>query len=167
MCGIAGLIDLKRQLDGNELALQAKHMAASIRHRGPDTGGQWTDSQSGLALSFRRLAIIDLTQTGHQPMLSGNKRYAIVFNGEIYNFQELRAELVEQGVAFNGTSDTEVMLEGFGRWGVEETVKRLIGMFAVALWDREENVFGSSATASASNRSISALSANASYSARS
>ena len=138
MCGIAGLIDLKRQLDGNELALQAKHMAASIRHRGPDTGGQWTDSQSGLALSFRRLAIIDLTQTGHQPMLSGNKRYAIVFNGEIYNFQELRAELVEQGVTFNGTSDTEVMLEGFGRWGVEETVKRLIGMFAVALWDREE-----------------------------
>ena len=100
-------------------------------------------------------------------MLSGNKRYAIVFNGEIYNFQELRAELIEQGVAFNGTSDTEVMLEGFGRWGVEETVKRLIGMFAVALWDREENVFGSSATASASNCSISALSANASYSARS
>ena len=138
MCGIAGLIDLKRQLDGNKLALQAKYMADSIIHRGPDTGGQWTDSKSGVALGFRRLAIIDLTQKGHQPMLSGNKRYAVVFNGEIYNFQELRTELIEQGVAFNGTSDTEVMLEGFVRWGVEPTVKRLIGMFAVALWDREE-----------------------------
>ena len=138
MCGIAGLIDLKRQLDGNKLALQAKYMADSIIHRGPDTGGQWTDSKSGVALGFRRLAIIDLTQKGHQPMLSGNKRYAVVFNGEIYNFQELRTELIEQGVAFNGMSDTEVMLEGFVRWGVEPTVKRLIGMFAVALWDREE-----------------------------
>jgi asparagine synthase (glutamine-hydrolysing) len=138
MCGIAGLIDLNRQLDGNELALQGKRMADTLRHRGPDAGGQWTDTSSGLALAFRRLAIIDLTQSGLQPMISASQRYAIVFNGEIYNFRELRTELEGQGLAFRGTSDTEVILEGFGHWGIEATVRRLIGMFAIALWDRNE-----------------------------
>lgn len=138
MCGLAGLLDLKRQLDGNGLALQAKRMADAIRHRGPDTGGQWTDAPAGLALSFRRLAIIDLTPSGRQPMISRNQRFAISFNGEVYNYQELRAELESAGLSFRGTSDTEVILEGFGHWGVEKTVRRLIGMFAIALWDRDE-----------------------------
>lgn len=138
MCGIAGLVDLKRNLDGNELALQAKRMADAMHHRGPDTGGQWTDTPSGVALAFRRLAIIDLTPSGHQPMLSGSQRFAITFNGEVYNFRELRSELEERGIQFRGTSDTEVILEAFGHWGVEATAKRLIGMFAIALWDREE-----------------------------
>ena len=135
MCGIAGLVDLKRQLDGNELALQAKQMADALHHRGPDMGGQWTDAPSGLALAFRRLAVIDLTPSGHQPMLSANRRFAIVYNGEVYNYQELRQQLLDDGCQFRGTSDTEVILEAFGHWGIETTVKRLIGMFAIALWD--------------------------------
>ena len=138
MCGIAGLVDLKRQLDGNELALQAKRMADSLYHRGPDTGGQWTDAPSGIALAFRRLAIIDLTPSGHQPMVSTDGRFAIVYNGEVYNYQELRQQLLDDGCQFRGTSDTEVILEAFGHWGVEATVKHLIGMFAIALWDCEE-----------------------------
>ncbi len=137
MCGIAGLVDLKRQLDGNELALQAKQMADALHHRGPDMGGQWTDAQSGLALAFRRLAIIDLTPSGHQPMLSADGRFAIVYNGEVYNYQELHQQLLDDGCRFRGTSDTEVILEAFGHWGIETTVKRLIGMFAIALWDCE------------------------------
>ena len=135
MCGIAGLVDLKRQLDSNELALQAKQMADALHHRGPDMGGQWTDAPSGLALAFRRLAIIDLTPSGHQPMLSADGRFAIVYNGEVYNYQELRQQLLDDGCRFRGTSDTEVILEAFCHWGIETTVKRLIGMFAIALWD--------------------------------
>ena len=135
MCGIAGLVDLKRQLDSNELALQAKQMADVLHHRGPDMGGQWTDAPSGLALAFRRLAIIDLTPSGHQPMLSANGRFAIVYNGEVYNYQELRQQLLDDGCRFRGSSDTEVILEAFCHWGIETTVKRLIGMFAIALWD--------------------------------
>ena len=96
MCGIAGLVDLKRQLNSNELALQAKQMADALHHRGPDMGGQWTDAPSGLALAFRRLAIIDLTPSGHQPMLSADRRFAIVYNGEVYNYQELRQQLLVQ-----------------------------------------------------------------------
>lgn len=137
MCGIAGLVDLGRQLDGNELAQQARRMADALRHRGPDTGGQWTDPPAGLALGFRRLSIIDLSQAGHQPMVSASGRYTIVFNGEVYNFTELRRELEVEGQRFRGRSDTEVILEGCARWGVEKTVRRLIGMFAIALWDRE------------------------------
>ncbi|PPR60741.1 MAG: Asparagine synthetase [glutamine-hydrolyzing] 1 [Alphaproteobacteria bacterium MarineAlpha4_Bin2] len=139
MCGIAGLVDHKRQLDGNELALQAKRMADALHHRGPDTGGQWTDVPNGLALSFRRLSIIDLTQSGHQPMQSASRRFSIVYNGEVYNHQELRKQLIELGCSFRGTSDTEVILEAFEYWGIETTVSRLIGMFAIALWDNEEH----------------------------
>ena len=106
MCGIAGLVDLKRQLDSNELALQAKQMADALHHRGPDMGGQWTDAPSGLALAFRRLAIIDLTPSGHQPMLSANGRFAIVYNGEVYNYQEIRQQLLDDGCRFRSTSDT-------------------------------------------------------------
>lgn len=138
MCGIAGIVDLKRQLDGNELALTAKKMADTLHHRGPDTGGQWTDAAAGLSLSFRRLAIIDLTSSGHQPMMSANGRFCIVYNGEVYNYQELRQQLAAEGCRFRGNSDTEVILEAFERWGIEVTVKRLIGMFAIALWDTEE-----------------------------
>ena len=109
MCGIAGIVDLKRQLDGNELALTAKKMADTLHHRGPDTGGQWTDAAAGLSLSFRRLAIIDLTSSGHQPMMSANGRFCIVYNGEVYNYQELRQQLAAEGCRFRGNSDTEVI----------------------------------------------------------
>lgn len=109
-----------------------------MAHRGPDGDGVWVDAEAGLALAHRRLAIVDLSPTGAQPMASSCGRYIISYNGEVFNFVELRGELEAAGHRFRGTSDTEVMLEGFVRWGVEATVKRLIGMFAFALWDRNE-----------------------------
>ena len=138
MCGIAGFLDLKRQTGAEGLASQAKAMGGAQIHRGPDSGGVWTDAAAGIALSFRRLAIIDLSPAGDQPMVSANGRFALAFNGEIYNFKELRDDLETGGHRFRGDSDTEAMLEGFAAWGVEATVARLIGMFAFALWDREE-----------------------------
>jgi len=113
-------------------------MADAIRHRGPDGDGVWLDAGAGLALAHRRLAIIDLTPTGAQPMSSADGRYAITFNGEIFNFQELRRELAAAGVNFRSTSDTEAILEGCVHWGIEPTIRRLVGMFAFALWDRRE-----------------------------
>lgn len=138
MCGIAGFLDLKRQTDAQSLASQAEAMGGAQIHRGPDSGGVWIDEAAGIALSFRRLAIIDLSPAGDQPMVSASGRYVLIFNGEIYNFKELRADLEAAGHRFRGDSDTEAMLEGFAAWGIEATVARLIGMFAFALWDREE-----------------------------
>lgn len=140
MCGIAGFLE-RGQLS-NGAARSAQRMADAITHRGPDDSGVWTDEQAGVALSHRRLAIIDLSQAGHQPMLSHSGRYAIVYNGEIYNFAELRAELDRQDstIGWRGESDTEVLLAAIDAWGVVETLKRLNGMFAFALWDRHTRV---------------------------
>src|SRR3546814_15275566 len=101
-------------------------------------GDAWVDEAAGIAFGFRRLAILDLSPAGHQPMTSANGRFVIVYNGECYNFAELRAELAAAGHGFRGRSDTEVLLEGCARWGIEATVRRLIGMFDFAVWDREQ-----------------------------
>ena len=135
MCGIAGFIDLTASSPGEDLAGAATAMADAIRHRGPDSGGVWHDAAAGAALAFRRLAIIDLAETGNQPMTSANGRFVITFNGEIYNFRDLAAEIAD--VAWRGHSDTEIMLEHFARSGFVATLKRLNGMFAIALFDRE------------------------------
>jgi asparagine synthase (glutamine-hydrolysing) len=138
MCGLAGFLDHARHTAGHELAELAARMAATLGHRGPDDDGVWVDSEACLALGHRRLSVIDLSPTGHQPMVSANGRFVIAYNGEVYNFRELRAELEEVGRRFRGASDTEVVLEACAHWGVRDAVTRLIGMFAFALWDARQ-----------------------------
>ncbi len=138
MCGLVGLIDLKRHTAAAELARLAGTMAETLTHRGPDDAGVWVDEEAGLALGFRRLSIIDLSPAGHQPMISASGRHVIVYNGEIYNAAQLRPELEAKGVVFRGHSDTEVILEACEAWGVSAAVARFIGMFAFAIWDRRE-----------------------------
>jgi asparagine synthase (glutamine-hydrolysing) len=113
-------------------------MTGALQHRGPDDEGLWVDSATGVGLGHRRLSILDLSPEGHQPMVSPDQRYTIVFNGEIYNFLDIRAELEQASFRFRGGSDTEVMLAAFSAWGVEDSVRRFNGMFAFALWDRQE-----------------------------
>lgn len=135
MCGIVGCFHPGHR--GDALGRQVRTMAAMVVHRGPDSEGEFVDDTAGLALGFRRLAVVDLTPTGAQPMTSHSGRYVIAFNGEIYNHIALRSELT--GVAWRGTSDTEVMIAAIDRWGIEATLPRLHGMFAIALWDRHEH----------------------------
>jgi asparagine synthase (glutamine-hydrolysing) len=137
MCGIAGVLT---STIGSREALErgAAAMADSLAHRGPDDNGLWGDAEAGVAITHRRLSIVDLSPAGHQPMTSADGRFVITYNGEVYNFQELRAELAARGVSFRGHSDTEVMLEAFSAYGVTATIKRLIGMFALGIWDRKE-----------------------------
>src|SRR5262245_38378371 len=137
MCGVTGLW-LTRGATADHLDDCAGRMADAMVHRGPDDRGVWVDADAGLALGFRRLAILDLSEAGHQPMRSADGRYTLVFNGEIYNHEELRQELRRDGVRFRGGSDTEVILEAVARWGAVATVERLWGMFAVGLWDARE-----------------------------
>ena len=137
MCGLAGFLNFRRHQSADEMLAISGRMANTIRHRGPDDEGLWCDPATGVALAFRRLSIVDLTPSGHQPMSSSCGRFMIAFNGEIYNHNELRRELVAQGHSFRGRSDTEVLVEGFGEWGIEATVTRCVGMFAIAAWDVE------------------------------
>lgn len=136
MCGIAGLWDPTRR--GGDLANCVRAMTDAMTHRGPDGSGFWHDNETGMALGHRRLSIIDLSDAGHQPMLSADGRWVLTYNGEIYNADELRPELEAAGATFRGHSDTEVLIEACARWGVEATLPRLIGMFAFALWDTRE-----------------------------
>ena len=138
MCGIAGSLEPKAGRTAEVLDRIARSMAATLTHRGPDSDGSWTDATAGIALGFRRLAIVDLSPAGDQPMTSQDGRYVLVYNGEIYNHRDLRSELERNGVGdWRGHSDTEVMLAGFSHWGIEPTLDRLNGMFALALWDRK------------------------------
>ncbi len=137
MCGLAGLWHRDGASEG-DLRDRVNRMTATLVHRGPDDSGIWLDTASGAGLGFRRLSILDLTPSGHQPMQSRDGRFVIAFNGEIYNFPELKAELTKAGEVFRGSSDTEVILGAASRWGAEATIPRLWGMFAIALWDRAE-----------------------------
>ena len=139
MCGIAGFIDFSgtTSREAGEDALRA--MADRIRHRGPDDWGTATHPDQGVFFAHRRLSIVDLSAAGHQPMVSGAGRYLTVFNGEIYNHRSLRAELdAVTPRAWRGHSDTEVMLAAFDTWGIERSLEKFVGMFAIAVWDREE-----------------------------
>jgi asparagine synthase (glutamine-hydrolysing) len=136
MCGIAGYWN-PHGLNEDQARDILTGMTNVIQHRGPDDCGSWIDAAAGIALGFRRLSILDLSPTGHQPMESETSRFVIIFNGEIYNFQELRRELLARGHRFRGRSDTEVLLAAVSAWGVQEALQRFNGMFAFALWDRE------------------------------
>lgn len=140
MCGIVGFWDNSQQLNADQLVPMVQRMSDTLLHRGPDDGGTWVDAEAGSALGHRRLAIVDLSPEGHQPMVSADGRYVIVFNGEVYNFLELRRQLEQLGHRFRGHSDTEVMLAAFSQWGLDAAVKSFNGMFAFALWDRQERV---------------------------
>jgi asparagine synthase (glutamine-hydrolysing) len=133
MCGLAGFIDFSANADVGSLLADVRRMTDTLKHRGPDDADYWADT--GIALGHRRLAILDLSPAGRQPMVSACGRYRIVFNGEIYNFGILRADLETLGHRFRGHSDTEILLAACAQWGVEETLKRCVGMFAFALWD--------------------------------
>lgn len=136
MCGIAGLWAFSlNQVETVEASVS--RMVTAIKHRGPDGQGVWAHPEIGLALGHARLAIIDLSETGRQPMTSSDGRWTIVFNGEIYNFRELRAELASAGKSFRGSSDTEVLLEACAAYGPIEAVTRCNGMFALAAFDAE------------------------------
>lgn len=115
-------------------------MTDAIVLRGPDDAGAWVDAEAGIAMGHRRLSILDLSPLGHQPMASADGRFVMVFNGEIYNFQHLRAELEKHGHTWRGHSDTEIMLAAFFQWGVTEATRRFNGMFAFAVWDKQERV---------------------------
>ena len=134
MCGIVGVL-LATPRRADELEDIARRMSVQLAHRGPDDDGVWSEPSAGLALGFRRLSIIDLSAAGHQPMQSEARRFTIVFNGEVYNYREISAVLAEEGHRFRGHSDTEVILAAFERWGIAASVRRFIGMFAIAVWD--------------------------------
>lgn len=137
MCGIAGFWRVSGL--GVEAPSILKAMTTAISRRGPDAEGAWLDAERGIALGHRRLAVIDLTESGAQPMKSADGRYVIVYNGEIYNFNDLRLELELSGKApeWRGHSDTEVLLGALSAWGLDHTLSKLNGMFAFALWDRQ------------------------------
>ena len=138
MCGIAGTFSPSRAGDGDWLQNQASRMSGALAHRGPDASGIWTDQSAGIALGHSRLAVIDPSFDGHQPMSSRGGDHVLIFNGEIYNFDDLRCRLIREGERFRGHSDTEVFLASLVRWGVGDTLRSSNGMFAFALWDRKE-----------------------------
>ena len=145
MCGLVGYLGL---IDGPETLAC---MMNKLIHRGPNNSGTWIDLEKKVALGHRRLSIVDLSPAGHQPMVSKSGRYVMAFNGEIYNHLELRRNLDElcsdvaltpnpKNICWNGHSDTETLLAGFEAWGIEDTLRKTVGMFAISLWDKDEKV---------------------------
>lgn len=136
MCGIAGFFNVSSRHKNEEDLRLLKGMCDKISHRGPDANGYWSNDESNIFLGHRRLSILDLTEAGSQPMLSPNSRYAIIFNGEIYNHLQIRKEIIDSGKSpiWKGHSDTETLLVGFELWGIQKTIEKCTGMFAFAIW---------------------------------
>lgn len=138
MCGFAGYLELRDRSGRDALIKNAETMGNTLVYRGPDASGTWADEISGIALAHQRLSIIDLSEAGAQPMHSVSGRYIIAYNGEVYNHTDLREGLEQSGHRFKGHSDTEVILAAVEQWGLNTSLHRFIGMFAFALWDRQE-----------------------------
>jgi asparagine synthase (glutamine-hydrolysing) len=139
MCGIAGILLTQRAADPHRLATIAE-MTSTLHHRGPDGSGTWVDAEAGIALGHRRLSIVDLSAAGKQPMLSHGEGLAMTFNGEVYNFPELRSKLEALGHQFQGRSDSEIMLAAFESFGMEAALAQFCGMFALGVWDRNHRI---------------------------
>jgi asparagine synthase (glutamine-hydrolysing) len=137
MCGIAGILS-----DGQVTNQCVLRMTQPIAHRGPDDSGCWIDVEAGIGLGHRRLAIVDLSAAGHQPMHSADGRFVLTYNGEIYNYEDIRRELEDLGAApeggWRGHSDSEVLLQAIVTWGLRGALERSVGMWAIGLWDRRE-----------------------------
>lgn len=140
MCGIVGYWNKSNNLNVDLLKDNVSNMARTLHHRGPDDTGVWVDPTNGIALGHKRLSIIDISDSGHQPMLSYNGRFVISYNGEVYNYNSLRAILEKRNYIFKSNSDTEVLLASFQEWGVKESLKKFNGMFSFAVWDRSERL---------------------------
>lgn len=136
MCGIAGILRTGTTAVALDKSIAA--MVGTLRHRGPDALGSWVDGEAGIALGHTRLSVIDVSAAARQPMISSCRRYVLSFNGEIYNFAQLRTRLTGLGRVFTSRSDTEVLLEAIAQWGIERTLAAVDGMFAFAVWDRQE-----------------------------
>lgn len=140
MCGITGFLSTNGRYKKPEMFSFCSSMTDSLAHRGPDNRGIWIDEKNSLALGHRRLSIIDISEQGHQPMVSFSGRYVIVLNGEIYNFKMIRKELEDYGYEFRGHSDTEVAISAIEHWGLDSALSKFNGMFAFALWDKKEKI---------------------------
>jgi asparagine synthase (glutamine-hydrolysing) len=141
MCGFLGFLGGMTSYTELDNSALLKLMSDKIVNRGPDDAGYWSDEKQCIGLGHRRLAIVDLSPAGHQPMHSNNAQYVLVFNGEIYNHLSLRAKLEKHTqINWRGHSDTETLLAGFSVWGIQGTIERAIGMFAIAVWDKQSNI---------------------------
>lgn len=138
MCGIVGVLDRRRSRREADTVRMLDDMSLTMLNRGPDGSGAWVDEEAGIGFGHRRLSILDLTEAGAQPMASADGRWVITYNGEIYDHRELRSDLEAAGVRLRGHSDTEMLLEAIARWGLVTTLRRVDGMFAFGLWDRQE-----------------------------
>src|SRR5436309_13565426 len=136
MCGIAGYAG--PEANPAACARIVEGMTDTVVHRGPDDSGSWIEERGRVGLGNRRLAIVDLSPEGHQPMHSADDRFVITYNGEVYNHEELRKQLEGAGHRFRGHSDTEVILASVTQWGVHSALGKFVGMFAFALWDRRD-----------------------------
>ena len=134
MCGITGFWNLNRNLDSLQSII--KSMTNTLVTRGPDDSGLWVDKENSLAFGHRRLSILEISKLGRQPMISKNKRFVISYNGEIYNYLEIKKELTNFGIKFNSNCDTEVLIESISYWGIVETLKKICGMYSFAIWDK-------------------------------
>ncbi len=139
MCGIAGLLNFRNTRGDHSPMKTVGDMIYELAHRGPDRSGTWANSDHSVVFGHRRLSVQDLSEHGNQPMISASGRYVITFNGEIYNFKELRTELIAAGQQFRGGSDTEVILAAIETWGMQEMLQKISGMFAFGIWDHQTN----------------------------